>query len=128
MEIYTGNFANVKKYEAAGYIPVSIARYPLRYYTGLRYSKLAPLDWMLKLPEREYITEYNSRILGALNPSTIVDELNFLSKGKDVVLLCYEKEGDFCHRRLVAKWLENHLSINVPECFSKIKKAEPSLF
>ncbi len=26
--------------------------------------------------------------------------------GRDIVLLCYEKPGRFCHRRLLAAWLE----------------------
>ena len=28
------------------------------------------------------------------------------SGGKDIVLLCYEKPGEFCHRRIFSKWLE----------------------
>ena len=34
---------------------------------------------------------------------------------KDVVLLCYEKPPQFCHRHLVAKWLEKELNIKVEE-------------
>jgi hypothetical protein len=30
-------------------------------------------------------------------------------------LLCWEAPGKFCHRRLVAAWLEDALGIDVPE-------------
>ena len=36
-------------------------------------------------------------------------------------MLCWEPPGKFCHRRLVAKWLEEHLGVDVPEL------REPSL-
>jgi hypothetical protein len=44
-----------------------------------------------------------------LNPVRVADEL----EGK--VLLCWELPGQFCHRRLVAEWLEKNLLIEVPE-------------
>lgn len=33
----------------------------------------------------------------------------------NVVLLCYEKPEDFCHRHLVAWWLEKETGVAVPE-------------
>ena len=32
--------------------------------------------------------------------------------GKDIILLCYEKPGHFCHRRILADWLEKHPSLD----------------
>jgi uncharacterized protein (DUF488 family) len=29
--------------------------------------------------------------------------------------LCHEKAGEFCHRRLIADWLNRELGIEVPE-------------
>ena len=31
------------------------------------------------------------------------------------ILVCYEKNNEFCHRHIVAAWLEDELKINVPE-------------
>ncbi|NTV02456.1 MAG: DUF488 domain-containing protein [Chlorobiaceae bacterium] len=28
--------------------------------------------------------------------------------GEDVVLLCFERPSDFCHRQLVSKWLRQY--------------------
>lgn len=113
MNIYTGNFANLKKYEGRGLFPISIAL-SARYFSGACYKKLNP-DWTFKddLPF-SYKPKYNA-ILQKLNPNTVVNELSKISNGKDVVLLCHEKEGDFCHRRLVAEWLEKELNIKVKE-------------
>lgn len=47
--------------------------------------------------------------------------------GPDVVLLCYEKPGQFCHRRLVAEWFEQELGLVVPELEIKLK-GQTSLF
>ena len=41
--------------------------------------------------------------------------------GENAVLLCYEKWDDiknnktFCHRRIVAKWLEDNLGVKIQE-------------
>jgi len=114
MKIVTGNFANVKKYREVGYCTVSIAL-SARYYSGERMPELAPKREWINEPEKIYTPLYISEILGKLNPLTIFNRLNALSNGKNVVLLCHEKEGDFCHRRIVAKWLEENLNIEVPE-------------
>ena len=35
--------------------------------------------------------------------------------GDDATLLCFEKAGEFCHRRLVAEWIEKGTGVEVPE-------------
>lgn len=114
MKIATGNFANVKKYREAGYYTVSIAL-SARYYSGASIKELAPKREWIDEPENVYTPIYKKKILSKLNPLTIFNRLKALSSGENVVLLCHEKEGDFCHRRIVAKWLEENLSIEVPE-------------
>ena len=109
----TSNFArhNIEKFRNA----VSIAR-STRWFTGRRYPKLAPSrDLFTKylagiVDETEYATEYRQDVLGKLDPVKAAAEL-----GSDAVLLCWEAPGKFCHRRLVAAWLEEALGIEVPE-------------
>lgn len=57
---------------------------------------------------------YGEQLL-ALDPHQVVDELHTLTAGADPILLCYETPSKFCHRRLVAQWLEQSLNIQVPE-------------
>ena len=113
MKIYTGNFGNEKKYRAAGLQPVSIARFN-RWFSGPKALNLAPTPAMIHLPEHEY-TPLFEEILDKLSPAETLEQLEKLSGGKDIVLLCYEKEGEFCHRHLVADWLANSLGIEIKE-------------
>ena len=111
MKIYTGNFANIRKY--AGLFPVSIAL-TAKGYEGACYRKLNPSWSYMDDPEDMYTRKFNQH-LATLTPQAVYNELSALSGGKDVVLLCHEKEGDFCHRHLVARWLEANLHITVKE-------------
>lgn len=109
--IYTGYYAQLKKYIAAGLTPVSIAGKAPAFYNGIEYKKLAPKYDFFSAWKRgeidnfEYTTRFNKEVLGNLNPHAIIEELTSLA-GENIVLLCYEKQGDFCHRHIVADWLE----------------------
>jgi hypothetical protein len=63
--------------------------------------------------EPEYTRIYNAQ-LAELSAQKVYNDLIALA-GPDAVLLCFEDPGKFCHRRLVAKWLEDNLEIEVPE-------------
>lgn len=113
MKIHTGNFANLKKYKEAGLFPVSIAL-SSRYFTGITYKPLNPDRSFLNDHEDIYTPKFN-KILQSLSASKVLEDLKMISNGQDIVLLCHESENEFCHRRLVAKWLEKHLKIEVKE-------------
>ncbi len=66
-----------------------------------------------QITEEEYTIEYN-KYLSNFNAKTVYDKLCNLVNGEPV-LLCYEKSGEFCHRHLVAKWLEENLKIEIKE-------------
>ena len=94
---------------------VSIALFPPKGYKGRRYMKLAPPEWLLrayksKPDEEQYKKDYDEHVLSKLDPRQVYDDL-----GENAVLLCYEAPGKFCHRRLVAEWLERCLGIKIPE-------------
>ena len=113
----TGYFGKVKSYpKDKGSRFVSIARFA-KFWTGDTYSKLAPPAESIKIKDKELYTKlYYEKVLNKLNPQQVYDEL-----GENAVLLCYEKYADiengtaFCHRRIVAKWLEDNLGIKVEE-------------
>lgn len=113
MKIYTGNFGNVKKYNAAGLHPISIA-ISARYFGGDKYRPLNPDRSFMQQGEQIYTPKF-AALLSKLDPKKVVADFEEISKGNDVVLLCHEAEGDFCHRRLVADWLRDNLHIEVRE-------------
>lgn len=94
-------------------------------FVGNSYTKLAPKKdfWNIwhdnigKIDEDEnntyYMHEYYNQVLANLDANEILKELQQF--GEDVVLLCFENENEFCHRHLVATWLERILKIEVSE-------------
>jgi len=107
--IYTGYWAKVKEYEANGLTPVGISGWSPDGWTGKTYKKLAPKyvwwkEWHDKnLSTQWYITQYHNTVLNKLNPVTVAKDLQKM--GDNVVLLCFETPDKFCHRHLVADWL-----------------------
>lgn len=109
-------------------IPVSICAKAPQWYDGLQYKKLAPKygffsEWKKTHDNDYYIEHYNSEVLDALDLYRVLDELQVMLPEEvkekmqspiwrnpdwHIVLVCYEKSTDFCHRHLVAKWLMEH--------------------
>ena len=110
--IYTSYFAAIRK--LPDYIePVSIARRSPTWYAGKTYLKLAPPWDILEKYKRDgneadYIQAYRERVLSRLNPDEVVRELYAGTSKSGIALICYEKPGDFCHRHLVADWLNEN--------------------
>lgn len=120
--MYTGYFAKLRTYEKAGLIPIAICGGIPNWYKGLWYKKLAPKwsffnEWKNGTEHKGdndyYIQHFNNEVLDKLSVSLVVEDLQKIANTKDtdkIILLCYEKPGDFCHRHLVADWLtENGL-------------------
>lgn len=112
MKIYTSYFGNVRKLPD-GIVPISIARHA-KFWPGLKFFSFAPDSETLKMRQEEYTERFNKK-LSKLQIESVLEELIAISEGKDIALLCYEKPGDFCHRRLVAKWIEKETGVEVPE-------------
>jgi hypothetical protein len=105
-----------------GEMGVAICLYPPIDWSGLRFPALEPerdIFFAIKngqITQKEYEKLYRENTLGRLDPQTI---LNMFDKN---VLLCWEDPGEFCHRRIVAKWIEESLGIEVPEWNYKDEK------
>ena len=109
MKIYTSYFAMLKKIPN-DVVPISICGKAPSWYFGLEYKTLAPkygffMEWKQNHDNNYYIKCFNEQVLGNLSLDKVLKELSTLSGGKDICLVCYEKPGDFCHRHLVADWL-----------------------
>lgn len=113
MRIYTSYFARQKKLRTAGIKTVSIAIKQPTFFYGPQYLPLAP-PWSLvrgvkyEGKSQEWYDKHFTAQLQALNPDEVVKEIEQLSDGKDIALLCYEKNVDECHRKTVGEWLKNN--------------------
>jgi len=77
--------------------------------------------------EDEYIKSYYNIRLKNLN---VFDLLYTLKEkyGKNIILLCHEEITEFCHRRLIADYIELETGIYIPEISienNKVKKLIP---
>ena len=95
-----------------------------------RYPDLAPTMEMVKkykageIDNTEYTETYFEIVLDkrGLKAQQIVDDMD-----DGTIMLCFEKPGEFCHRRLVAKWVESETGLVVPEWTAPTTPKPPSL-
>jgi len=78
------------------------------------YIELAPSFELVKEYKKDhdqskYVLRYAIEVLSKLDPFKVVRDLD------NKVMLCYEKPGAFCHRHIVAKWLNVYTKIEVVE-------------
>ena len=113
MIIYTSYFANLKNLPE-NVVPISICGKAPSWYKGLQYKKLAPkyqffMEWKENKDNNFYIEHFKAEVLDSLNIENVIKELLKLigDETKTICLVCYEKPTDFCHRHLVADWLNN---------------------
>ena len=99
-------------------VPISISLYSPPGFSGIELSLLAPSKEILsaykKNPDIDAYTVAYNKQLGAMSPDDVYNILYKFTCGRDCVLLCYEKTGSFCHRNLVALWM-NKSGYNVQE-------------
>lgn len=98
MIVYTSTFRKSGSDPKA----VSIALKSPGSWKGREYKKLAPTPAILKCRDNpgEYEIKFKKK-LARLSPFKVLEELK-----SSPVLLCYEDEGEFCHRHIVARWFK----------------------
>ena len=89
-----------------------------------------------KITEDQFIKSYKEQLF-LLNANTVYDDLNSLVTGFEPIIMTSISKKKFCHRHLVAEWLENELGIVIEEYkvgmvtrsngYMK-KKSNPTLF
>ena len=77
-------------------------------------SRLKEYIEFRKQIEDEYIRSYYDTRLKNLNVKELFYILNE-KFGNDIILLCHESVNEFCHRRLIADYIELETGIYIPE-------------
>jgi len=106
--IFTSNF------KIAGHLSqaIAISQGIPRGWQGRTYKPLAPAWTLVKLTDNEqFIKLYRAQVLDRLDAAQVLQDLG----GDDFIMLCWEAPGVFCHRRVVAAWLQKELGITVEE-------------
>lgn len=110
MTVFTSYFAKAIQIPS-NIIPIAISIYQPAGTRMLKYPQLAPTRsiltaWKQNEDQNQYVRDFNLQVLAELDPQQVYEDLKVMSQGKDVALICYEGPSKFCHRHLVAKWLE----------------------
>lgn len=111
MKIYTGYFAQLKKYQELGLTPVSIARWSPKWFSGYVLKDLAPSEDLLngykagKVSIEEYKRQYLQH-LETVKWSKVLHRLEEIAPD-GVILCCYEKPNDFCHRHILSEYMRD---------------------
>ena len=116
-----GKKPNVRFCIISGYAPDWFVEYDKKLnLKSFKCSKLAPKkawwqEWHDKFKDnlesdeskKWYTEKYYITVLNAVDPKNIANALFEMSEHNDVCMLCFEIPDKFCHRHIVAEWLNN---------------------
>ena len=114
VSIYTGYFDCLDKYLFANLAPVSICGRAPDWYIGRQMKKFAPRLWFYEkyknkvITASDYVIFYRNEVLSRFSMKDVFEEFKGVAqafKASGIVLLCYEKPEEFCHRHLLANAL-----------------------
>lgn len=108
--IYTSYFGNKNNFPENAYV-IGITKFPP---FGLQenWDVLAPSSELLMQYKNKEIDKFIFKVkfleqLEYVDKNYIIELLKFTeSHWGNVVLCCYEKKEDFCHRHIIAEWLD----------------------
>ena len=105
--LYTSYWGNIGRIERAGIEPVAVSRGKPKGFSGRSFDEVAPTWSMVKMgmgPEYEAMYQ---RILARQDPRDFAWRV-IAGRPKDVehvAMLCWERDWDDCHRKMIAEWL-----------------------
>ena len=126
--IYTGYYSKIKEYADSGLTLLSISRTKPEFAKScIDIPQLFPSDKILwdhkkgKIDDMEYTSKYLAQLDG-IGIDRIIKTIQIF--GDDVVLLCWESPEKFCHRHILANYINRNSDLVVEE----FEKKELSLF
>lgn len=143
--MYTGYYARYKHYLANELIPISISTNlpywiaDMKSYSILSPGRFSVEQYKLGIATRAEHEKRFKEYLSTLDKELVLRDIYLLahdlpndtklhklenSDFKDIILCCYEKPLDYCHRHLVAEWLSDIIKVEeYPfENYTKITK------
>jgi uncharacterized protein YeaO (DUF488 family) len=131
MNIQTSYFAKMRSFPK-DVVPIAICAKPPSWYTGLVYKKLAPsysilMEYKANPDKEKYTQRFLHEIVSYLDFQQVYSDLYNLSEGKDIIMLCFEKSSDFCHRHIIAEEMSKALNIDIIEFGSELQKSDSEI-
>lgn len=115
----TGYFYQLKNNIIPGAVSIAVGK-PSYVTIHKELRSLAP-PWILlnayrngEITEAQYTEVFSEQLL-KLNPKTILDELELIASDDELVIMCHCGSKSFCHRHLVAEWLQSNMHVEIEE-------------
>ena len=109
--IYTGYFGGWHRYPGDA-VFIAITRFPPDFWNYEVWDWLAPTEGLLRSYQNKDIDEYIFKLKflrelhdRGLTPELVREKIKKEYRDKVVILMCYERPTDFCHRQVLAEWL-----------------------
>ena len=110
--IYTSYFSKTKKILEMGLRPVAITAGKPKFFNGEHFGEVGPQRPLLNdykngiINEEQYTEIYNKFL--EYNKEEIISIVKERYISGNVVFLCYEGPGKFCHRHLLSEFLNKN--------------------
>lgn len=125
MRIWTSNYAKANRLSASNYAFVRLSSSRPEWFNQplLPIPQLYP-SWEIidafkngRITWAQYVEAYNEQLYGISISEVSNVILNYMLSHNlnNAILLCWCKETDPCHRKLVAKWLSDYMDIQIRE-------------
>ena len=120
MQVFTSCFKFAKSLDESKYFVVSISRYSPRGFKGYKCKEFAPPAYLLRwfkngLSRYHYSVRYRHVVLESINVHKVFENLAVQAGGRDIVLCCFEPTYEFCHRRLLAQYVQEVWGYSIKE-------------
>ena len=120
ISVFTSCFKFAKGLDPDRYFVVSISRFPPRGFKGYKCFEFAPSADLLKrfkggLSQYHYGVRYRRDVLESIDVHKVFEDLAVRACGRDIVLCCFEPPFDFCHRRLLARYVQEVWGYSIEE-------------
>jgi len=116
--VKTGYFYQAGKDKGLNFISIAVGN-PRFLKTPVKMAKLAPTWALLKayradeIDDEGYIDAFNKQ-LEKMDAKEVIKEIES-TEWEENILMCHCNQSSFCHRHLVAEWLERKLGIEIHE-------------
>jgi len=112
VNVFTSNFRKAKALDSSKYLVVSISRINPKGFNGVWLKELAPSSKLLSdykkgLDWSDYVERYRSECCAPDYIKDFLSSLVFVTKGRDIVLCCYESADKNCHRFIIADYIKS---------------------
>lgn len=120
MQVFTSCFKFAKSLDDSKFFVVSISRFPPRGFRGYKCFEFAPSVRLLKeykegLRNDHYAYRYERDVLKKIDVHRVFEGLARMACGRDIVLCCFEPALQFCHRRILAHYVERVWGYSIEE-------------